>query len=490
MTPNHLLLLDIDGLRPDVFLQALHNDDIPHLAYLLGGRGLSRGLQIPALSTMPSATFCAQASLFTGMHPREHGIPGNQYLNRFRPRVFGFDVGEFGAVADALRVFTDGLAAKEIQVPTLYEKAAERGLTSVVAGHMYGRGANTWIRPSFWRLGLMTKGKAPLYVKAEENDGYVVHKLCQHIRQNGLPDITTLYFLGIDHNSHHHGPQAQYNYLVNHVDRLVGELWAVLTQYAPPDSFFVSIFSDHGQIEVPEAAEHTLSLREMLPLLSTAGRRVYRSPLMRLNQTDLFVGHNGGSSSLYVRGHGRAWAEAPHFEGDVLPLAERFWQANAGHFSAQFQDAITAVLVRDVAHHGWRASYEALTPTGDLWPLRDWFAQHPEHHFIDAANRLDNMAGPLAPDILLVSNYERGYYFGTPEAGTHGGLHTADSAATLFLGWPQSAQADWQATAQAITTAVAERCYRENQRQPSITDMFTALKTAVRILQPARIALS
>ncbi|NET74510.1 MAG: alkaline phosphatase family protein, partial [Sphaerospermopsis sp. SIO1G2] len=77
-TPKHILLLDIDGLRPDVFQQALERNDAPHLARILGGRAGAHRLQIPIVSNAPSITFCCQASLFTGKHPKEHGVPGNQ----------------------------------------------------------------------------------------------------------------------------------------------------------------------------------------------------------------------------------------------------------------------------------------------------------------------------------------------------------------------------------------------------------------------------
>ena len=217
MFARHLLLLDIDGLRPDVIANALENDLLPHISRLLGGSQLMRGMQVPAVSNGNSITFCAQASLFTGQHPKEHGIQGNQYMNRFgsydhsQPQRLGYDIGDILAVDDALRVFATGYASKQLRTATIYERAKQQGLTSVVAGNMYAAGADHWIRPSFVRTGLMIKGKGALKMTPESCDRYVLNKLMKHIEKNGLANITTMYFMGIDKVSHDGGPCAQHD---------------------------------------------------------------------------------------------------------------------------------------------------------------------------------------------------------------------------------------------------------------------------------------
>ena len=77
--------LDIDGLRPDVFRAALEQNQLPNISRILGRKEerLSRGLVVPATAPAPSITFCSQACLFTGAHPQDHGIPGNQFFDRF-----------------------------------------------------------------------------------------------------------------------------------------------------------------------------------------------------------------------------------------------------------------------------------------------------------------------------------------------------------------------------------------------------------------------
>jgi predicted AlkP superfamily pyrophosphatase or phosphodiesterase len=121
-----VLLIDIDGLRPDVFSAALGNGRLPNIERFLGGLQLAKGVQLPVLAPAPSITFCSQASLFTGAHPGQHGIPGNQFFDRFGsrnqgvPRHYAFDVGDTLAADDAVLVFTQGLASNCLCVPTLY----------------------------------------------------------------------------------------------------------------------------------------------------------------------------------------------------------------------------------------------------------------------------------------------------------------------------------------------------------------------------------
>lgn len=82
-SPKRLLTIDIDGLRQDVFHHALSSGRALNLAYLLGGPGGETGIHLDPVSTAPSITFCGQSSIFTGAHPEEHGIVGNQFFDRF-----------------------------------------------------------------------------------------------------------------------------------------------------------------------------------------------------------------------------------------------------------------------------------------------------------------------------------------------------------------------------------------------------------------------
>lgn len=488
MEIEHILLLDIDGLRPDILAQALAEEHLPNLAGLLGGATQSRGCLYPVLAPAPSITFASQASLFSGVGPAQHGIPGNQFFDRFgahsrgTPRHYAFDVGDTLAADDAVRVFTDGLASKCMLVPTLYERLHNRGWRSVVAGHMYARGATRWLKPSLMRLARFTKGGNLFGLSAPEYDRKTLEKARQEIERNGLPNILTVYFMGLDHESHVHGPQAQTAYLCDVLDVLVGELWQSVCASLPPGSPapLCLIFSDHGQLAVPADDRHSLRLgfpydREMGHLFDALGLDVHDFPGEDPN-CDAVVASNGGLAHVYLQNRQGHWADQPDFERDVLPVARAFWQAHdRGRYAAELEGALAGVLVRNVQSAGWQAPYMALTPSGEIQDLEIWFKTQQAELYADPVNRLRELAGPRTGDLLLISCYEQGFYFASPLSGVHGGLHPHDSWATLALGWPEVDDLTWQGAQEIFLQAIWARCLADRGRLPTTADMLTGL---------------
>lgn len=517
---SRLLLIDIDGLRSDVFYDALESNSIPNIAQLLGGSELAPGAQIPVLAPAPSITFCSQASLFTGAHPREHGIPGNQFFDRFGshnngvPRHYAFDVGDTLAADDAVRVFTDGLAARCLEKPTLYQQMGERGWRSVVAGNMYATGAETWIKPSLTDLARFTKGGNLFGLSSEEYDRRILDETLTYLEKSGMPDVLTIHLLGLDHESHINGPGAQMDYLINHVDPMVGDLWGA---FYSSSSTLVAIFSDHGQIEVVPDDRHSMRLafpfeRELGHLFDALGLDVHDFPGEDPN-CDAVVASNGGLAYVYLQNRHERWADAPDFQRDVLPVGKAFWQAHqTGRYADEIQGALAAVLLRNVARDGWYAPYLALTAEGQIVSLNEWFSMarddstakshqanllppyipakptsgsfssrvrdvQNKNLYIDPVNRLNHLAGPRTGDLLLISSYADGYYFGAPITGIHGGLHPEDSKAVLAYGFPGVGATTTDKMRIAIRGAIHKRCAAEGGRHPSTADLMTGLLT-------------
>lgn len=481
-----LLLIDIDGLRPDVLSTALAEARLPNIARLLGGAGLERGFLLPVLASAPSITFTSQACLFTGAHPKAHGIPGNQFFDRFgiyqggSPRHYAFDVGDTLAVDDAVGVFTEGLAAKCLLTPTLYRDFSRRGWRSVVAGHMYALEASLWLRPSLANLARFTKGGNLFGMSASEYDRHILQKTLDEFTRTGLPEVLTVYFMGLDHESHMHGPGAQIGYLSDVLDPMLGELWEKIETLAGTHLPAVFLFSDHGQIGVPADDQHSIRLgfpfeREMGHLFDALGLDVHDFPGEDPN-CDAVVAANGGLAHVYLQNRTGRWADAPNFERDVLPVARAFWEAHLlGSYATELRGSLAGVLLRDVEREGWNARYQALTAQGDLVSLEEWFANQPPHLYAGAVHRLHNLAGPQTGDLLLISNYAEGYYFAQPMRGMHGGLHPEDSCATLAFGLPGASQKTWQSTKDAFITAVKRRCTEEDDRHPSTCDLLVGL---------------
>jgi hypothetical protein len=492
MRPSPILLVDIDGLRPDVFQQALRTGQIPNLARLFGGDDLRRGLLVPAVATAPSITFTSQASLITGAHPSQHGIPGSQFFDRFgqlsngTPRHYAFDVGDMLAVDDAVRVFTDGLASSCLQAETFFERMARRGRTSVCVGHMYARGAE-WLPPSVVKLGRLTKGGELFGIAADKFDRDMLRPGLERVAKKGMPDVLLVYFLGLDTQSHKHGLGGQLPYLVGVVDPLVGELWDVVqAQLSPGASPLCAVFSDHGHKAVPAEDRFSLRMgfpseREIGPLFDSLGLDVFDFPGEDPHMEAL-VAPNGGLAHIYLKARGGKWRDRPQLESDILPVASAFWEAHAsGAHAPDLHGALAGILVRNIEQDGWAAGYQAFTPDGMQVPLQEWFGQQPSTHYLDPVARLENLAGPLAGDLLLLSNYAEGYYFGGATHGIHGGLHPEDSYATLAYGCPAASADEWQAVQDRIQAAVAGRCQAEGERLPSTADLVVGLEAALQL---------
>jgi hypothetical protein len=198
---------------------------------------------------------------------------------------------------------------------------------------------------------------------------------------------------------------------------------------------------------------------------------------------DAVVASNGGLAHIYLQNRRERWADEPEFDRDVLQVGSAFWAAHqTGKYATELEGALTGVLVRNVESSGWYASYQALTPRGEILSLEDWFGDSKGQQGVDATglyadpvHRLGNLASPFVGDLLLISNYTGGYYFGAPITGVHGGLHPEDSAATLAYGFPGSDEVEAGQMRIAVSEAIATRCQAEGGRQPSTADLLTGL---------------
>lgn len=489
--PERILIVDIDGLRQDVFHQALKDGEIPNLAGLIGGAEAEQGLHLDPVSTAPSITFCAQTTIFTGTHPDQHQIPGNQFFDRFgsrsggRPRFYAFDIGDTLAVDDAVLVFNggEGLLNETVDasIATIYEQASRRGMHSVVSHHMLSRGAQAWIRPDLVEIARYTKGGGILGMDSLDFDGKMVEKAMRQVRTDGYPDVLTLYFMGVDHRSHQHGPEDQPEALRD-VDGLLGEF---LDRYKK-DGFYEGtlalIVSDHGHIRVKDDDRHSLRMsfpfdREMGYLFDALGLDVHDKPGEDPN-CDAVIASNGGMAHVYLQHRERSWADAPRFQADVLRTGMAFWEAIlTGKHAPDLQDAICLVLARNTEESGWQANYQALTPEGKTVPIDAYLAVHPEIELVDAIPRLAHLAGPMSGDIILVSNYAEGFYFANPMRGMHGGLHPHDSLCVASFGWVGAVESQVKLLQAQANAVVAERRMSENRQFASLADLAHVLGT-------------
>jgi predicted AlkP superfamily pyrophosphatase or phosphodiesterase len=198
----------------------------PTLSAMAGG---------PITTVAPSTTATALTSIATGMTPGEHGVIG-----------YRFDVAD--SVLNVLRWSVDGRDARG-SVPPESIQAVEPFL-----GH----------RPAIvTRAEFKSSGFTRAHLEGARFNGYrvtstLVVETARALREN--EPFVYCYYDGIDKVAHEYGLGEVYDAELAAVDRLVGDLLAVL----PPGAALV-VTADHGQLDVgdrvvplhPEVLAHT-----------------------------------------------------------------------------------------------------------------------------------------------------------------------------------------------------------------------------------------
>ena len=472
--PN-LIILNIDGLKPTVLADGLASGVLPHLASILVPSPASPPIAFPLISPAPSTTFTCQGSFLTGASPSRHRVVGNQFFDRLgtnshgKPRHYGLDVGDSLSYDDAVGVFRRDIGVDTVSIsgsssfppsprliggladrlmpsdlPTIFQSAASGGLTSAAIHFMYGRGSSAWVRPSLIDLARFKRGGSMWGLSPEAFDRRMVERLRGMLSCTAPPPhLLLLYFMGLDMTSHLKGPQAQGEYLMRVIDPLVGEALTILANHGYRKNSTFIVMSDHGQIAVTPDERHALRIgnpftkphRDFCEMLTSGGGRLHRFPATE-GRSEVICTPNGGLAHLYLRDRATPWHEPPSFEARVLPLALTLAGA-AGGGSADVPvapDAFSAVLVRNTAAHGWRAPYRGVSPSGVLVPLPEFFAEPRFASYSEPANRIGDLAVPESGDIILLANGDKGYAFGGPLKGQHGGLHHEESLCTFAVG--------------------------------------------------------
>src|SRR5215469_5231414 len=132
-SPPALLLISLDGMRPDYVLKAdEHGLKIPRLRRLLAEGAHASGVR----GVIPTVTYPSHTTILTRVWPAKHGIYSN-------------------VVTDPLSKNLDGWYwyAEDIRVPTLWEAAANAGLKAGSVSWPVSVGAKgiAYLIPEYWR---------------------------------------------------------------------------------------------------------------------------------------------------------------------------------------------------------------------------------------------------------------------------------------------------------------------------------------------------
>lgn len=204
-----VLLISIDGLRPDAVLEAdRHGLQIPVLR-----RFMADGSYAPSvINVNPTVTNPNHATLVTGVLPAEHGIYNN------RP---------FAPTAKLPKSYS---LYSQIRAPTLWGAAKKAGLRT---GSI------------FWPV---TKQAADIddnLVEGDDEDNRKIADDAIAMIERKRPDLLTVHFVWLDHQQHDFGPfSPEGNLALERIDAEVGRVIAA-QRHIHPDAV-IAIASDHG----------------------------------------------------------------------------------------------------------------------------------------------------------------------------------------------------------------------------------------------------
>ncbi|MGA9625207.1 MAG: alkaline phosphatase family protein, partial [Bryobacteraceae bacterium] len=185
------VIIDVDGIRRDTFEQLYRDGRLPNFQ-----RVFARALWFDnASSVLPSVTMAAQASIFTGTQPARHGIPGNQWFDRSAGRLIDYMTPSGLTCVYALTLLggarcSGGLANGHLLAPTIYEAAAQAGLTSAVYFSQYWKGAARAAPPTGTELLGSLAGNP---VNWGAFDKQMAGRAVTELKARGLPPLLTVY---------------------------------------------------------------------------------------------------------------------------------------------------------------------------------------------------------------------------------------------------------------------------------------------------------
>ncbi len=324
-TSKPVLLLVLDGIRPDVLRTAIREGDAPALGFLA-----ERGEAVwDAVSVFPSITPAATAAIATGAAPAESGILGHAWYDREEERVV-----VYGAMRDTvistgpLKVFHNNvwrMNRDDLHAETLFEMLDERGIDGACVNFPVRRGPHE--HPVRLRsvkrvadrgvlLGASVGGPKEYFMgdlfysrdtglhgrtgvggirrSVGINDAYAAGVGAMLLREKAAP-FTLVYFFKGDSVTHHKGLAAQREYVAT----LDGYVTAMFEAAGGPEraleEYAVLALSDHGHTPLLANRRRYVRLRRILGEGTEVGARARFWP-----GTEILAVPNGRSALLYL----------------------------------------------------------------------------------------------------------------------------------------------------------------------------------------------
>jgi hypothetical protein len=485
-----VIIFAMDGVGDGELRKALAQGLMPRTAALLGRetepRLYEHGWAAPGvLSILPSTTYAAWASVFTGQPAGRTGVPGNEWFAREEMRFYAPAPVSVTQHEHALEVYTDQLMGRVLRAPTVYERADVRAYVSLQAFH---RGADLLTVPepgSYGRMitemaGGLTSEKTVGQEAYEELDETAAESLIKTMEKHGPADLQTVYFPGVDLYTHvaEHPLTDQVRYLGQVVDPAIGEILQAYRRAGALEGLWIVFVADHGHTPVLPDDRHAMGADgadEPPQLLRDLGFRT-RPLKIELDPDEqdyqATVAYQGAFAYVYLADRSTCprpgtrcdWKRPPRLQQDVLPVARAFHEASrTGARLPQLRGAIDLVFAREPRAPGQDALPFQVFDGRRLVPVGEYLAANPRPELLDLERRLEGLAagpyGHRAGDVMLLSRtglhvpLEERFYFSSSYQSWHGSPTLQDSEIPLLVVQAASSGAEIRARVQRVAGA-------------------------------------
>lgn len=464
-----VLIFTMDGVGDNGFRQAAREGRIPLMAAFLGADDPDSETWVHAyvprgaLSILPSTTYAAWTAVFTGEPVGVSGVAGNEWFDRESRTFLAPAPVSVPGYGDAVRVYSDALLHDWIAPPTLFERADVRSIAALTAQH---RGADLLVTPHPGFLADVVGGITAGVREDDDSepdlysalDRQATRMTLDAFDEYGIPDLTVIYFPGIDLYTHVAEPalEKKIDYLSDVTDQLVGDVLEAYSNAGLLDETYVIFIADHGHTPTLDSDLHALGTGEddeWPEVIRRAGFRV--RPFEREVEDDAdfqaVFAYQGAFAYLYLadrstcpaEGDACQWNRAPRMEEDVLAAAGSLFAANQPDGDIpELHNTIDLIFAREPRGIDPAEPFQVFDGSA-LVPVGEYLAQNPRPDLLDLERRLETLAaGPFGHrvgDILLLSRYrfqdpiEERFYFSRKYRSWHGSPSAQDSEILWIL---------------------------------------------------------
>ncbi|MCI0495965.1 alkaline phosphatase family protein [candidate division KSB1 bacterium] len=522
---QNVIIIDIDGLRRDLLYNTLAEDslrepskkNLPNLSKIAGNiylEDIKHSNEINlygdydvkssdslvanrCVTVFPSYTYPAQATIFTGLFPKNHGITANFHFDRTGTSLAAKGKSENFSMFESLSFFTNEGSGNRMMnkgTKTIYDYLNEQYKCAVSSNLFVSQNQNAvnhvigmfpwrlpwrfegkdkskidWLIPNiFKQTQFITESAADGIGDYRDNfDEEMMDDVMTYLNdflehKHPPPNLFTLYFGGHDHQAHisvkddrvaHPDIRAQRDYLKNTVDTQLGRfliLWEKLIDQNPTlkNTLFV-ICSDHGHTGADWDDNKRITRKEVKKVLKYCGYDVLgKSEFGELESScNCITTITAASAQIHVRraifeyrsrGIKVDWTTSPALK-DLEEIMQEFSKANQGKSKENnfLTGAFDYILFKDYERKTYQVyEFDTNRGSGNIKSINKNFGK--ENGYILAKERLEEFYCENSGDILLLINYRDHYRFEKRYRmkSTHGSFLASDSYVPLIFSTP------------------------------------------------------